>query len=309
VPGGVAFAWGIDQSAEAVRDLQALMERLNQLATDEQLKRELERIDHEHTRVEVETRQRIESAKLELVGLQKQRDRLRQLHEKGLVNDEVLAQTEQRMREIELMMTQAKEQMELRIKELMLTQQALVSKEALTERALAQQFREDQKLYAELLAQMRETRERQPSREQQAELERHMREMRDAIEAYKRVLEQSRTSELREARAREASEARRLAMRESGMLANTVPVTNASEAIRAGDVLAVEISGESDLPSAYAVHADGTVRLPILGSIKVAGLTAQQAGQAIAKQVSRVNSSAKVHVSLRRPRTEERRQR
>jgi protein involved in polysaccharide export with SLBB domain len=97
-------------------------------------------------------------------------------------------------------------------------------------------------------------------------------------------------------------------LRESGMRAAAGPVIGATETIRSGDVLSVEISGEDDLPP-YYVRSDGTVRLPILGAIKVAGLTTEQARQTIAKQVSRVNASAKVGVSVQRPRTEERRQR
>jgi beta-lactamase regulating signal transducer with metallopeptidase domain len=314
VPGGIAYAWGIDQSAATARDLQALMERLKELSNDQQVKRELERIDHAHTRLELETRQQLESAKLELDGLQQQHIRLKQLHEKGLVTAEVLEQLEQRMREVELSMKQAREQMELQISDLMRSQQALAStklleeqalvRQALAEYATAQQLSEiDKTRLLELLAQARETRERQLSREQQSELERQMRGYQQAVEAYKRALDQGSEPRVREARGR-AEEL----LRESGMRAAAGPVIGATETIRSGDVLSVEISGEDDLPP-YYVRSDGTVRLPILGAIKVAGLTTEQARQTIAKQVSRVNASAKVGVSVQRPRTEERRQR
>jgi hypothetical protein len=198
VPGGIAYAWGIDQSAATARDLQALMERLKELSNDQQVKRELERIDHAHTRLELETRQQLESAKLELDGLQQQHIRLKQLHEKGLVTAEVLEQLEQRMREVELSMKQAREQMELQISDLMRSQQALAStklleeqalvRQALAEYATAQQLSEiDKTRLLELLAQARETRERQLSREQQSELERQMRGYQQAVEAYKRA--------------------------------------------------------------------------------------------------------------------------
>jgi hypothetical protein len=166
------------------------------------------------------------------------------------------------------------------------------------------------KLYAELLAQAQAQggSDQEVNRMRLMELERQLREYRQAIEAYKVSLA---GEELREARARTVRGRAEIieSPREARLLAETVPVTNANETIRSGDVLSVEISGESDLPRAYVVQADGTVRLPILGAIKVAGLTVQQAGQAITKQVSRVNSSASVHVALRRPRSEERRQR
>jgi hypothetical protein len=327
VPGGVAEAWAIDQSALTERDLLVLMEQLKQLANDEQLKRELERIDHAHTRLEVETTQRLESAKLELDGLQKQHIRLKQMYEKGLVNADVLEQLEQRMREVELTMKQAREQMELQIKDLMLTQQALVSNKALAEQAREIREREmSREQLAELDRRLREldlakrqseivkqkftesSDEQRAARERVAGLEQQLREYRMALEQYQRALELDEAGQ-REARARATRGRAEYRLREEELVAEAGPAIGATETIRSGDVMSVEISGEDDLPRAYTVRSDGTVRLPILGSIKVAGLTTQQAGQTIAKQVSRVNSSAKVHVSVRRPRTEERRQR
>jgi beta-lactamase regulating signal transducer with metallopeptidase domain len=51
---------------------------------------------------------------------------------------------------------------------------------------------------------------------------------------------------------------------------------------QAGDVLSIEIEGEPGLPRSYRVEADGSIRLPLLGAIRVAGLSAAQAEEAIA---------------------------
>ena len=80
------------------------------------------------------------------------------------------------------------------------------------------------------------------------------------------------------------------------MVAETEPVRN-------GDTLRVTISGEPDLPALYTVAEDGTIRLPFVGSIKVAGLTAAQAREAIGKQLAgkKLGSVNQVAVTVTRP--------
>ena len=294
---------------KALRELQAALEQLRKQAGDGQAKRDLEQLQLEQTRMKLDVERQLEASKVQLDELMRERTKMRQMVERGLLSHDQLARTENRILEVEATMAQAREQMNLRMKEL-----ALAREEMAANHAVAEQIREVElaKLYAELQAQSgaREPRERQLTKAQVAELERAAREYRQVIEMYKQQLEQGQT-EQREMRARNVRGRAEVAEspREERLLAETVPLTSATEPIRAGDVLSVEIAGETDLPRAYLVQTDGTVRLPILGSIKVGGLTAQQAGQAITKQVSRVNSSASVHVTLRRPRTEERRQR
>jgi len=43
--------------------------------------------------------------------------------------------------------------------------------------------------------------------------------------------------------------------------------------LRPGDVLAIEIAGEADMSGQYPVEWDGTVPLPLIGSIPAAGMT------------------------------------
>jgi beta-lactamase regulating signal transducer with metallopeptidase domain len=81
-------------------------------------------------------------------------------------------------------------------------------------------------------------------------------------------------------------------------------ITDPAAQIANNDILVVEISGEPDLPQAYHVQSDGTIRLPLLPAIKVSGLTAAQAREAIVKQLTEHHlvATPQVSVRLRRPR-------
>ena len=77
---------------------------------------------------------------------------------------------------------------------------------------------------------------------------------------------------------------------------------DASQPVRAGDTLGITIEGEPDLPAIYTVKADGTIRLPFVGTIKVAGLTTAQVRAAVGKVLAdrKLGSSSQVSVTLRR---------
>jgi hypothetical protein len=85
--------------------------------------------------------------------------------------------------------------------------------------------------------------------------------------------------------------------------ANAVPVTDEKATVQAGDVLRVTIGGEPDLPQAYKVSTEGTIRLPFLGAIKVLGLTAAQSREAVGRQLTerRLGSASLVQVTIFRP--------
>jgi beta-lactamase regulating signal transducer with metallopeptidase domain len=75
------------------------------------------------------------------------------------------------------------------------------------------------------------------------------------------------------------------------------------EPIRAGDVLVIDIHGEPDVPRAYTVAADGTIRLPLSRPMRVAGLTAAGVEQEIVKRLSaRGLERVAAEVMPRRPR-------
>jgi protein involved in polysaccharide export with SLBB domain len=299
-------------SPQDERALAALIEQIQKQSGNEKLKEKLEidrrRLELERARAESDAVMRLKTAEFELAELVKTHSRMSQLRENGLIAGDELAKLERRMQELEARLMNEREQMSLRIKERALEREAMAANQA----TLATTREADlARLYAELHAQTtaRASRERQITEAQAAELERLAKQYQEVIEAFKATRAQEMAQLQERARVVQGRAEAVRPSRERMLLAETVPVTSEKEPIRSGDVLSIEISGESGLPTAYAVQTDGTVRLPILGSIKVAGLTAQQAGEAIRKQVARVNSSASVHVTLRRPRTEERRQR
>ena len=69
-----------------------------------------------------------------------------------------------------------------------------------------------------------------------------------------------------------------------------------------GDILAIAVAGEPDLPQAFTVQSDGTIRFPLIGVIKVIGLTGAQARSAIAKEFRDRKLNGELTVTLRRPR-------
>jgi polysaccharide export outer membrane protein len=85
-------------------------------------------------------------------------------------------------------------------------------------------------------------------------------------------------------------------------VAETVTVAR-DEPARTGDVLALAIAGEPDLPERYTVRPDGTIRIPFVGSVRVQGMTADQIREAVARQLSERNLKANpsVTVTIRRP--------
>jgi protein involved in polysaccharide export with SLBB domain len=77
---------------------------------------------------------------------------------------------------------------------------------------------------------------------------------------------------------------------------------DAAEKVQPTDLLVIEIRGEPDLPVNYTVRADGTIRLPFLGSITVEGQTAAQVRESIGKVLSdrKLGSVSQVTVTHRR---------
>jgi polysaccharide export outer membrane protein len=64
-----------------------------------------------------------------------------------------------------------------------------------------------------------------------------------------------------------------------------LPAPVESTTLGAGDVFILEIVGEKDLPLEYRVAPDGSVELPYVAQLKVAGLEPQQVSQLIRQQL------------------------
>jgi hypothetical protein len=63
---------------------------------------------------------------------------------------------------------------------------------------------------------------------------------------------------------------------------NAFPVEDPAAQVRVGDLLVIDIAGESQFPRWYIVEAGGVVRLPLLGQLQVENQTASQVRDAIA---------------------------
>jgi beta-lactamase regulating signal transducer with metallopeptidase domain len=69
-----------------------------------------------------------------------------------------------------------------------------------------------------------------------------------------------------------------------GLSADDLPdADDQARPIRAGDHVGVVIAGEPDLPRIYLVEAGGTIRLPLLGTVRVDGRTTSQVQEEIAR--------------------------
>jgi protein involved in polysaccharide export with SLBB domain len=104
--------------------------------------------------------------------------------------------------------------------------------------------------------------------------------------------------------AEQAAEIRELLkMKELAVEAPRALIIAETDTARAGDFVIIEIQNEPDFPRDYIVQTDGTIRFPLLGSIRVQGLTARQIGESLGKQFKdRKLTVSGVHVTVRRER-------
>ncbi|MBI3071216.1 MAG: polysaccharide export protein [Deltaproteobacteria bacterium] len=58
-----------------------------------------------------------------------------------------------------------------------------------------------------------------------------------------------------------------------------------SDELSVGDVVEVRVFGEKDLSNAYQIDAEGTIFFPLIGKVKLTGLTPNQASQEIIRRL------------------------
>jgi beta-lactamase regulating signal transducer with metallopeptidase domain len=231
---------------------------------------ERRRIELEARAREVQSNVRMAQLEAELAAAGDALARVRKQFEVGLASEETVRQVELQIRAAEQQLMAAKlerdlqkQEMELRLRE------AEVARDSAVRRLVLEQ----------------RLREKMPQSDAQV----------DELRARIRDLEQM-------------LQARYGLSREGGAqaLAGTELVTNPNEEARPGDLLVIEIAGEPDLPRQYQVRSDGTIRLPLIGSVSVGGSTAVQVRDAIAKLMAdrKLGTDRGVAVSLRRPRGE-----
>jgi polysaccharide export outer membrane protein len=81
----------------------------------------------------------------------------------------------------------------------------------------------------------------------------------------------------------------------SPSLADTV---RSNALVHAGDQLNVQISGETEISQTVTVADDGTIGLPLIGQVRVAGVTPGGAGDVIATALKRYVRDPRVNVSV-----------
>jgi beta-lactamase regulating signal transducer with metallopeptidase domain len=89
--------------------------------------------------------------------------------------------------------------------------------------------------------------------------------------------------------------------REERRVADTAPIA-ADATARAGDLVVLDLQDEPDLPRVYAVQPNGAVRLPLIGSVIVQGLTTRQVEDLIRREFTdrKLAAGASVRVTVRR---------
>jgi protein involved in polysaccharide export with SLBB domain len=92
----------------------------------------------------------------------------------------------------------------------------------------------------------------------------------------------------------EQARAIELRMRSGEMLTPAGP----DALVRPADVLTVRIADEPELPRTYTVGEDGTIRVPLLGKLRVEGLTAAQVRDEVARQLTTRNLKAAPSVTV-----------
>lgn len=76
-------------------------------------------------------------------------------------------------------------------------------------------------------------------------------------------------------------------LEERGLAAHrNLPTLDANATLEPEDRVTITIDGEPDLPKTFTVRADGSIRFPFLGSIRVQGLTTSQVQNAIQKLIT-----------------------
>lgn len=87
------------------------------------------------------------------------------------------------------------------------------------------------------------------------------------------------------AAARSEAETARAQQTSQSPPANAFPVSDTAARVQTGDILLVDIAGEDQIPRWYVVEG-GAIRLPLMGSIKVLGLTAETVRTAVARALA-----------------------
>jgi hypothetical protein len=274
-PGIVALVSSGPVSQEPMRTAEENLESARQRLAEfeqqlNQLRRERTRLDLERAQAELKARQGAWAAELE--ALRRRHEETLKLVDMGGATQVAVSQLRAQIAAVERDMRTAEAEMKFRS-----AVTALESREVEQTREYAQRPQER----AAAVRALEITKERQA--QQTARLE-------ESLKALDREFGQQAVAGARQTPLIEQS---------------TVVLSGPDARVRTGDVVIAEIDGEDQLPRAYVVSSNGTIRLPLLGAIRVEGLTAVEIESAVARQLTdrRLGTGSRIHVTLRRPRT------
>ena len=335
----------LQAAARALRDLQAMEEAAARGLREAQSQLERERLQIEIARLMADHKSEREFLAAQMEDVKRQMDSVKTRILAGTGNPEDAAKLQDQLRMLDIKRAGIDQKLELAIRDVELKKrqsqqvdeymrrqgelsEVRRAREADVQRSMARSMVDYQALtqqYAEMLAQKQQgitggldpkELENRPERLRQllAERETEMAALREALSQRAAGVERLEAQQLRELAERletnrrlsepNDQELRALLRPRDNSLALTVVIADADTA-RAGDVVRVELHNEPDLPQAYTVQSDGTIRLPLVGSVKVAGLNPKQVQDAVRKQFTdrRLEAGANAVVSVRRPRT------
>ncbi len=260
----------------------------------------------------------------EIAQARSQAERVKRQYEIGLAGQDAVAEAQARLQAVERRVKALEAEREFAQKQSTLDEQRRRTMDeydrlqreyavllgAREEAAIAEKIRRNRQEFEE-----RAQADREPNVASQAQLQRQAAERlqaaatqrereREVLTAGTREIEQARNREELARRSREAelrAAAPELAERVREMRARQL-ITDPAATVRVGDVVTVEIRGETDVPTSYTIAAAGTIRLPFMEPVKVVGLTRAQIQAALITQLKRVKSDVALEVAIRRQR-------
>ena len=281
----------VSQARATEEELKALLAQLTQL--------DREQLQLERKRWDLESQEQIRDLLAQLDQKRAEQERVKQQVEQGNVSESTLREVAAALAQAERALSAATARQKLDEEELLLKVKML-----LAQRDEARQHVEMTRLRAAAEAELVDQRARQELAEQRARLE-DLRRTRDErhpeVQSHRaRIAELERLMSADELQ-RQLPLERDLPARERAMRASDA-VTDPAATIRATDVLVVSVANEPDLPKVFIVQSDGAIRFPLIGAIRVIGLTVEQARSAISREFRERKIDSAFDLSLRRPR-------
>jgi hypothetical protein len=234
---------------------------------------EMRRLELELERAQVAGQARKEAAAAQMELLKKQLEKTKQMVAQGLAGSEQQAELEAQLAAMTQQLKMAEAELKLQQSDIELRRREAVAR-------------------AEF--------EHQLSERESARMQEHARQLeRDAVAIRERALAESREARPDVAAIRELEEQARatiVRLRSGEVLAPAEPDAR----LRPSDVVGLRIADEPDLPRTYTVAEDGTIRLPLIGTVKVEGLTADEVRDAVVGELTmrKLKASPSVTVTL-----------